>query len=287
MKKNKIVYKSFVILLFILFENNLNAQQNNVKYYVSGKLVNYHALSRDNKMHISVAGPGKLTVTTRARFAGNSPDSLTYSIIYQIDGLKIKVVKVKNAVPDKKNVYIQSIDEKPSVSKSFTIKINPDVHNISFLMLNASPQVDLHYKFVPDSVPEWKDMSSLNDTTYINLKVAKSNIQSYYRFSSNLTQKFKVKGPRSLRVITRLEYDYTMQGSLSYRVRVKRNDTIIGTFKLSANLSTEAQYVNDKKHIPGTLEKFYLDVPPGEYYYEFSLLDKQFSALIRVSKQKK
>ncbi len=282
----KTILKALYISILILVYFNLNAQDNKVKYNVNGKLVTYYALSQTDSLNISLSGPGKLTVTTRARFTNNSPDSLSYSILYQIDNVIIKVFTAKKVLREDSSVYIQSADDRPSTVKSFTIKIDPEVHNISFVMLNESPQVDLHYKFIPDSVPEWSDVKSLNDTTVITLMVDKGKDKSYYRLSSSSPQKFKVKGPTSLRVITRLEYDYAMQGLISYRIMVKRNDTVINTYKLEGNPSTLAQYADDNKHIPGTLEKFYLDVPPGENIYEFTLVNKHFTSLIRVSRQK-
>jgi hypothetical protein len=287
MRKNIILIKAFCIAALIFFQINLKAQENKVIYSVNGKLITYYALSHDSLKHISVTGPGKLTIITRARFSGNSTDSISYGIVYVCDNTKLKVYKVKKVVRDAGKVDILSSDEVPSIAKSFTIKVDPDIHDYSFVMQNESPQVDLRYKFIPDTIPEWRDISSLNDTAKIKLEIEKSAIQSYYRFSSASPKKFKVKGPASLRVITRLEYDYTMQGSLSYRVQVKKNDIIVGTYKLSTNPSVESQYVNDRKHVPGLLKKFYFDVPAGDNIYEFSLLDKQFSALIRVSKQKK
>jgi hypothetical protein len=286
MRNSKIFLKVVCFLILILFQTNLNAQGNKVKYYVKGSFITYYALLPDSASHISVTGPGTLTITTRARFKSDSPDSLSYSILYQSDN-KIKIFTAKKVLRAGSDVYIKSIDDVPSTSKTFTIKVDPDVHDYSFLMLKESPQVDLHYKFVPDSVVEWKDVSSLNDTAEIKVKVDNSNAQSYYRFSLKSPQKFKITGPTSLRILTRLEYDYTMQGLVSYRVCVKRNDTIIGTYKLSGSPSVEAQYVNNKKLVPGTLEKIFLDVPAGDNYYEFTLLDKQFTSLVRVSKKKK
>lgn len=284
MHKNILKLIFATVLLWIC--GDVYAQSNKVKYSVNGKLYTYYALSHDSATNISVTGPGKLTIVTRARFKSDSPDSLSYSVVYQADNMKIKVHTAKKVIREDNNVYIQSINDKPSTSKTFTIKVEPEIHNYSFIMLSESPQVDLHYVFVSDTVPEWKDVKSLNDTAVVGLKVDKGNNQSYYRFSSLAFQKFKVKGPTSLRICTRLEYDYSMQGMVSYRVQVKRNDSIIGTYKLSGSPSVEAQYLDDKKHIPGTLEKFYLDVPAGENYYEFTLLDKQFTSLLRVSREK-
>lgn len=285
MRNTKIIGNWVCILILVLFQANLFAQGNKIKYSVNGSLITYYALSKDSAFHISVTGPGKLSVTTRARFKSDSPDSLSYSVIYQADN-KIKVYTAKKVTRAANGIYIKSIDDVPSTSKTFSIKVDPDVHDFSFISLNESPQVDLHYKFVPDSVVEWKDVSSLNDTAKIKIKVDKSNPQSYYRFSSKNSQKFKIKGPTSIRILTRLEYDYTMQGLVSYRVGVKRNDTLISTYKLSGSPSVEAQYIDNKKLVPGTLEKIYLDVPAGDNYYEFTLLDKQFTSLVRVSIKK-
>lgn len=275
------------MVLFIVFQINLNAQINRVRYNLKGNLYTYYALSRDSATHINVTGPGKLKLTTHARFTNDSPDSLSYAIVYYIDNADIKLLTAKKVSRAGKEVYIQSVDERPSTSKIYTIKVDTGAHDYSFYMLNISPQVDLHYKYVPDSVVEWKDKPSLTDTSEISIKIDKSSTKPYYRFSAEQPQKFKVKGPTSLRVLTRLEYSYTMQGLISYMVSVKRNDTIIGSFKLEANPSQEAQYANDKKLIPGTLEEFFIEVPAGENYYEFTLLDKKYTALIRVSKGSK
>ncbi len=286
MRKNFFLIKAFCLITVVFFQINLNAQINKVKYNINGKNINYYALSRDSMTHISVKGPGKLTITTRTRFTSITTDSLSYGIVYVCDDKKLKVHKVKKVGRDGSKVTIPSSTDVPSTPKSFTIKVDPEIHDYSFVMLDKSPQVDLIYKFVTEAAPKWKELSPLADTTTIKIKVDSSNIQSYYKLSSTHPQKFKVKGPSSLRVFTRLEYNYSMQGELSYRVMVKRNDTIIGTFKLSTKPSVEAQYIKDKKHIPGTLEKFYLEVPSGDNSYEFVLLDKHFTSLIRVSRKK-
>ncbi len=287
MRKNNTLIQAFCYLTLMFFQINLNAQENIVKYNINGKLFNYYTLSRDSITHISVKGPGKLTITTRTRFANTGIDSLSYSIVYVCDNKKLKVQKVKKVGREGNKVYISSTKDIPSTPKTFTIKVDPEIHDYSFVKLNESPPVDLYYKFVPDSVPIWKELISINDTAKVKLKVDSSNIQTYYRFSANHFQKFKVKGPTSLRIYTRLEYTYNMQGVLSYRVQVKRNDSIINTYKLSAKPSIEAKYIKDKKHIPGTLEILYLDVPPGDHFYEFILLDKFYTSLIRVARQKK
>ncbi len=287
MRNNTVLFKAVLITLLVFFQINLSAQNKKVKYNINGKFFTYYTLSRDTLKHISVTGPGKLTIITRARFTANSPDTLSYGIVYVCDNTKLKVYKAKKVVRDGRNAIIQSSSDVPGVARSFTIKVNPDVHDYSFVMQDASPKVDLRYKFVSDSIPVWRDLSSLNDTAKIKIQIEKSSIQPYYRVSYSKPQTFNVKGPAQLRVLTRLEYDYTMQGTLSYRVQVTKNGVIIGTYKLSTNPSVEAQYVNDRKHVPGLLKKFYFDVPAGDNVYEFSLLDRQFSALIRVSKQKK
>ncbi|MEI6851437.1 MAG: hypothetical protein WCL06_01290 [Bacteroidota bacterium] len=284
MKKKAALLNTFSFILLILFQLNLYAQMNRVKYNIKGNLLTYYALSRDSATHISVKGPGKLTLTTFARFTRESPDSISYTVVYKIDNTDVRAFTANKVIRAGRDVYIQAVEDKPSTVKTFSIKVKPGVHDYDFLMLYKSPQVDLRYKFVPDSVIEWKDKSSLNDSSQVDIKIDKLSTKSYYRFSAESPQTFKVKGPTSLRVITRLEFNYTMQGLISYRVSVKRNDTIIGTYKLEGFPSQEAQYANNRKLIPGSVQEFFLDVPAGDNSYEFTLLDKKFTSLIRVSK---
>jgi hypothetical protein len=286
MRNNKILFLIVFPAFIVLAHEKLNGQENRIKYNINGNLSTYYSLSHDSLTHMTINGPGNLTVSSRARFKDKSPDSLSFGVLYQIDNVKINLFNAKKVVRMGTNSFIQSSNDKPSTSRTFSLKIAPEVHDVAFSMLRTSPQVDILVKFIPDSIPDWMDIKPDKDTVKIKLKADKSNPQNYYQLSASKPQKFKVTGPTTLRVLTRLEYNYTMQGIISYRVRVARNDTIIGTFKLSGNPSSEAQYVNKKKFIPGTLGKFFLKAPSGSNNYEFSLLDKRFNSLIRVSKQK-
>jgi hypothetical protein len=283
---NPSLEKILLLVFFVGFSLSLEAQNNVVKYLIKGKPVTYYALSRDSIQTIKVTGPGKLTITTRARFKEDSPDSISYSVVYQIDNVKMKIFSAKKVVRDGTKADIVSTNDIPSTSRSFTIDIDPDVHKIDLLMLKSEPQVDFQYKYSPDSVPDWNDIETITDTTRVFLRVDSEEVKDYYRVFYDAPQKFKVTGPTSLRILTRLEYNYTMQGQVSYRIQVTRNDTIVKTYKLTAMPSKETEYVFDKKHVPGTLEKIYIDVPPGENNYEFRILDKQFTSLIRISRQK-
>ena len=286
--------KLFLILPILILVNLLptqltyGANPNRVKYSIGNKLYNYHSLNNTKFTYVNVNGPGKLTVMFRAHFTSDSPQSLSYNIIYMADSAKIKVLKVNNVLPTTKNTYIQSSDDKPSDAKILVIGVKPDVKRIGCKTKDLSPQVDFIYKFEPTTVMPWRDLKSRNDSIKIGLKsVSKPSVQSYYRISSSKSQKFKVRGPATIRVFTRLEYDYTMQGLLTYRVSVKKNDSIPQTFRLTTNPSRDMQYVSDKKFVPGQLQKFFIEVPKGVHTYETSLLDRHFSSLIRVSKQEK
>jgi len=285
---------SYILLIFyslLLFPQGITIPKPGiVKYHIDGKLYNYRVLNSESYTYINVNGPGELTATFRARLKNNGNEPSFYDIIYVVDSTKIRSFQVKDVLPLSNGAYIQSSTDKPSETGVLVLKIKPDVQLIGFRMKNKTPQVDFRYKFVSDTLKNyyWKNLKSGNDRTPIQLKsVSKPVTQSYYRISFNKNQKIKVKGPTIIRVFSRLEYDYAMQGILSYRIQAKRDDGYTKTFKLSCNPSREAQYVNNKKFVPGTLEKFYIEVPKGTHTYEFTLLDKHFSALMRVSKQEK
>ncbi len=274
-----------LLTLITLLHDNLSAQSNKVRYNINGNLSTYTTLSKDSLTHFTFFGPGKVIVISRAHFKNNGPDTLSYDILYQVDNVKIRTFHAKNVVRMPETSFIQSSGDRPSTSRTFTIKIDPELHDIGFSLLKKSPKVDILCKFVPDSVPKWRDLKPINDSVKIILKPDESPSHAYYQMTSSKSQKFKITGPATLRIITRLEYNYTMQGTLSYRVRVSEDQSPIKTYKLSGNPSIETQYVNRSKFVPGTFERFYLQVPEGVHYYDFSLLDKTFSCLIRVSKQ--
>lgn len=288
MRKLLIIPAIFILTFLLLSQQIYGAKPNRVKYNIGGKMYNYHSLKNSNFTYVKVNGPGKLTVIFRTRFTSDRPETLSYKIIYLVDSTKIKSFEMNNVTPAADNSYIQYSNDKPSRAKTLVIHVKPDVQQIGFKTKNASPQVDFIYKFEPGTVLPWRDLKSKNDMAQIRLQsVTKSSIQPYYLISYNKFQKFRVKGPATLRVFSRLEYDYTMQGLLSYRIGVNRNDSVSKTYKLMTEPSRDMQYVLKKNDVPGKLQKFYIEVPEGIHTYEFKLLDRHFSGLIRVSKQEK
>lgn len=291
MKKILVGSVFLIFFSFLLFpQKNTDTRPGRVKYNIDGKFYNYRVLNSDDYTYIKVNGPGELTVTFRARLNGNDARRTNFDVVYVVDSTKVRYFNVKDVLPLKGASYIQSSNAKPSESGVLVLKIKPDAQLIGFKMKHDSPQVDFRYKFVSDTVSsyDWKNLKSKNDKNQVRLKsISKSVVQPYYGISSGKTQKFTVKGPSVMRVYSRLEYDYTMQGILSYRIQVKRDNEYIKTFKLSCTPSRETQYVDNKKFVPGTLQKFYIEVPRGTHIYEFITPDKHFSALIRVAKQEK
>ncbi len=151
MRKHKILFLAAFFAVIVIPQKELNAQANRIKYSINGNLSAYYSLSNDSLTHITVNGPGKLTVISRARFKDKSPDTLSYKIVYQIDNVKINLFNAQKVVRLGTNSFIQSSNERPSTSRTFMLKIAPEVHDVAFSMLRATPQVDILCKFIPDS----------------------------------------------------------------------------------------------------------------------------------------
>lgn len=286
--KNKISFLTFTFLIILLAcSHKILAQKNSIQYTINGHQVEYNPLSISKAYSVTLNGPGKLLIRTRVRHNQNNTKSFSYGIAYTDNNSEKKYLATTNVKPVDSLVKINATSEKASKLKVFTINVPAGKHNYSFYMVKESPQIDIYTKFNPDPVVKWIDIQPINDTTRVFIKSDKANPQAYYRISNTIVKKYKIKGPASLRIISRLEYNYTMQGIISYRVLMNRNDTIIEMFKLSSEPSVETQYLFEKKYIPGTLTKFYIEIPSGVHICLFSLKDKHFSSLIRVSKKSK
>lgn len=109
---------------------------------------------------------------------------------------------------------------------------------------------------------------------------------SYYELTHGRPLQVEMKGPKTLRILSRLVFDPEMGNEESYRIRVKSGSKVLGTYFMSTEQSTEAtiQELSDK--VPGKWRTCEIEIPKGKQVISVELVEKNRNVLTRFQEYK-
>ena len=252
-----------------------------VKIIISGKSRTYCPLYTNNPAQINLKGPAKIRIITRPRFKVGEVDQIDYTINYRINGGKLNSKKFNNVERTKYAVYQNGKLGIPGKKNEFFIEVGRGNHNIEFYKGNENPKVAARYRVTKKQLEKqsWVALAPDYPNEPVNL-VTKENINHYYRFSQKQPLKFNVIGPTEVRILTRAEIDYKMEGRINYRIQVKESGQILNTFFLGTVKSHVTTYLKNSKLIPGKAQEIVINVPYGRHKYEVFPLDQDKQTLL-------
>jgi hypothetical protein len=246
-----------------------------------GKVHSYFPLASARKTVISVEGPGKLRVITRARFVPKEDDRVEYVVTYRIDGGSNHEVEVTDVGRSREAAYRDTTLGVPGVLKDFAINLGRGRRVLEFFIQDTLPPVAARFLFTPKAgrKKKWVHLEPLAPTEPVEL-VANEQVTRYYRFSSEKPLRIRIIGPTQLRIFTRVENSYDMRGSAHYRVQVRQNGVVMNTYQLASTRSQTTTYKNNVRLVPGKAREITLAVPAGRQVYELLPVDQDKRTLL-------
>jgi hypothetical protein len=104
------------------------------------------------------------------------------------------------------------------------------------------------------------------DAVY-DLQFASGNRSTYYHLGPETPVTFKVHGPTTLTIYTRLDFDQTMNGSQTYSLEVSCDGEVWRCFHYHTEKLTSARYVQRDDILPGARKVMSVPVPKGTHEY--------------------
>ena len=255
-----------------------------VKIRIKGKDRTYYRLDKRQAVEFSIEGPTVVKVITRLDMdAYKKSRKVDYTIQCEIDSAQTHFTK--SGVLSK-GVQLES-DKNSSIGAGvpFEIKISEGLHNIKlYLKKDSKKTVYIRPMRISTEMtdgPERVAMHPQEFSSQVKILV-KENEYDYYRVGSSDSLKLRIIGPTSVKVLTRLEYNVTMNGGKKYRLKVFENGSLKNTFLFATELSDAAVYLKaDADNRLSRGDDFYIEVPKGEHVYTFEVQDGGRSALLK------
>jgi len=244
----------------------------------------YFPLSEGTPAAVKVTGPGKLRIITRIVLTNKKKEAV-YGIVIIKDGQERKLLS-RTAKHSTAKV-VDSPKTRLGQPKTITVNVPTGEHEYQALL----PQDSKHAGFVRFQFTPVKPKTKPAKIEYIAFLPRKPQEevaiqireQDYicYRATSDAPVELEVIGPTKVKVIARLEFDFSMRGDKPFRVQVSENDHVVQTVPFVGKVSGAATYSKTSSKVIGRGETFYFDVPVGKHRYLITTPDKGTSVLLR------
>jgi hypothetical protein len=255
-----------------------------VKIRVKGKDWTYYKLNRKNPLEFFVEGPTEVKVITRLDMEKFKRGAKVDYTVYCDKNQSITHF-TRSAVLSRGIKFSSGDEGRIGAARSFNIEIPVGKHKIKLYLLDKDKnEIYLRLMKKGAAVKEKSNrvaMTPQKYSTMVKILVKESEFD-YYRIGDKDSLTLKVIGPATVKVLSRLEYDITMNGDKKYRIQVTEDGKLKNTFLLNTILSNSAVYA--KLYAEKSLsraEQFSIEVPPGQHFYNFKVLDSGRSALLK------
>ncbi len=254
-----------------------------VEIRVSGKVREYYALQQGQSIEISVTGPAKMRLLSRAVLASGKDEMKYAYTVNRLDGGKDQTIR-HSAPASESAAFAGELSGTLSESRSKIVDV-PRGPQVYTLTLQDFDVPDLFFRVFVNT-NEFYDGSGVvamtpnSFTTEVPLLTNEETVV-YYRVGRTDHVRLSLVGPATLKVITRVEFDSTMIGEQRWKVQVNEDGMTKATYNLSASKSDVSLYKGPSSLVPSAGETFYIEIPRGEHAYEFTLPENHRTALLR------
>ena len=104
---------------------------------------------------------------------------------------------------------------------------------------------------------------------------------NYYECSKDIPLQIEAAGPKTMRILSRLEFTELMGSEESYRIHIKSGKKVIGTYYFNTERSSLSSIPTRLDRVPGKWRSCEIKVPNGRRTYSVEVFDKGKTVLTR------
>ncbi len=277
-------YKIYIlILIFIpsllsgkLLKPAINGEEKEI-LIINKKRRLYFPIKKD-PLEYSIEGPMRLEFISRYPvLKKNQNKSIPYSYKIVLD--QKDTVTVNHRYKIQKTIKsIQHPKHKYTYSGNYFLNLEKGKHTLK-LLENKNQKYPVLIRLISKEFESLgKNKRIIKPTIAKNAIKLKSNNKelTYYECSSKIPIEIKVKKNKTLRILSRLEFSESMGSEESYRIRIKENNKVVGTYYFSTERSPSTTIKAHLDKVPGKWRS--CEIPPTEkeqtYFIEIADRDK-------------
>lgn len=249
----------------------------------------YHRLEAGSPVMLAVSGPRRVKITTRAVLADGTAGPATYTLVAKLDGQEVLRKRV-SADPRVGAHVCDAPAAATTSSRTSYLTVPGGAHEIT---VYAEPigNETVAARFYRESRRPRREELTFAPEAYAEARrlLFESGVRSTcYSFRDGAPLRFTVKGPTTLRVITRLDFNLTTHGSQPYTLEVSRDGRLPQVFHFEATKHDDVSYAERLDIVPGQPRQMRLTVPRGIHWFTIRCIQPAgacVTAQIRIPKK--
>ncbi|MBL7013315.1 MAG: hypothetical protein ISR83_02735 [Candidatus Marinimicrobia bacterium] len=286
-----VFYRKTILSIFcILFTGTLDAKllkpsENGEKkeiLIINKKRRIYYPI-QDEGLVYSVNGPVRLEFISR--FPVLKKNKKSHSFQYKIIVDTKDTIQVNHRYKIQKRIKsVQHPKHNYTYSGNYFINIPKGEHQIQLLSSGKSKYPVLSRVLAKEFEQVGEDQKRI-----IMPMVHKSAIpltiqgkkMAYFECSQDIPLQIESKGPKLIKILSRLSFNEWMGQESSYRIRVRSGQKVVGTFYFNTERSSETTIPDHPEWVPGKWRSCEIKVPKGKHIYTIEVLDVNKTVLAR------
>ncbi len=264
------------ILLYLFLAGSLFSQSGNITIvsptkrepflYMKETYTEIAVLTKNSPVTIEVTGPTWIKVNTRIPWHNDMKGEQYYTLIVQEDSLKETIFKKKSY---RSELIFGRGNKRYGESRYSLINVPEGTHTYIFhFWSSASDTILLDFSFASPNI--WVDIIPSSYSSTLTL-FGNEEKQTYYTLSADNPVEIKVASPVNVKVLTRLNYDKSMQGRYGYTIIVKEKEKVVKKVSFIAEKSEVYEYEDRNDIIPSKENRFFLWFARGSHTLTFHL----------------
>lgn len=230
----------------------------------------YFRVTPESPVVVPVEGPVRLRVISRMELAPGSHEVGTYRLSATERGTTYKTLDTESAAGT--TVKLAVGEGAVCKGRHMGLDVPAGSHSITLGVSGAaSVLVRLEQAAAVSDAP----MVTLTPVTAArSVTVAEGEkLLPYYSVLPGQPVKLRVEGPTTVELLTRLDFDATMRGSQSYRLRVSEHGSLLHEIAFKTTKATTASYTNLPDRVPSKFDRSSLALADGLHEIQIEIVE--------------
>ena len=230
----------------------------------------YFRVTPTGPLSLSVRGPAHLRIVSRAEIPPGAASSAAYALKVK-DGKKV-IEGQQTTTTASADARLKKGTSRLGQSRQIIVRIREGTHPLTLSV--EGPSAVLLRLLARQRAPVTVKTVSLTPVEAIRTVSLTENekVIPYYTAMPGKPVRFRIVGPVTLDLVSRLDFDATMRGSQPYTLAMSVGDGRSQRARLDTTKALTATYRELKDRVPGKLRRTEVSVPEGTHFVTVGLL---------------
>ena|SRR2546430_11523462 len=230
----------------------------------------YFRVTSDSSLTVTVDGPGRLRLVSRAEVRPGLSHPISYQVRIEEGGKLLKEQATESSAAE----GVQVADSRAVICKSRSMAwdLPEGKHRLTISMTGAPSVLVRIFSSGPKRGGEMISITPVDAPRSVTVSEGEKLIP-YYTALPGKPVKFRIVGPTDLELSTRLDFDATMRGTHAYRIGITKGGVRIREAQFKTTKATTASYTDLKDRSASKMDTIVISLGEGVHELSVELLD--------------